>query len=85
MATTINPMKNIVSNSIGSAKVSSSYSLLVRSEETRRNIFEVLVYAIFIVCAVFSIWQFAHQSVVFPNAKTISGKTIENHLDSQRG
>lgn len=77
-------MKNIVSNSITPAKGNITYSLLVRSEETRRNIFEVLVYAIFIVCAVFSMWQFAQQSVVFPNAKMISGETNANHFDSQR-
>jgi hypothetical protein len=44
----------------------STYALLVRSEEKSRSRLEVIVYALFILSAVFSIWQFAHQSVAFP-------------------
>ena len=44
----------------------STYALLVRSEEKKRNLLEILVYALFILSAVFSIWQFAHQRVAFP-------------------
>ena len=44
----------------------STYALLVRSEEKKRNVLEILVYALFILSAVFSIWQFAHQTVAFP-------------------
>ena len=44
----------------------STYALLVRSEEKNRTRLETLVYAILILSAVFSIWQFAHQSVAFP-------------------
>jgi hypothetical protein len=44
----------------------STYALLVRSEEKKRNMLEVLVYALFILSAVFSIWQFAHQRVELP-------------------
>jgi len=44
----------------------STYALLVRSEEKSRTVFETLVYAILILSAVFSIWQFAHLSVAFP-------------------
>jgi hypothetical protein len=44
----------------------STYALLVRSEEKKRNMLEVLVYALFILSAVFSIWQFANQRVTFP-------------------
>jgi hypothetical protein len=44
----------------------STYALLVRSEEKNRSLLEMLVYALFILSAVFSIWQFAHQSVAFP-------------------
>lgn len=79
-----NLMKNVNSpKSINPAK--STYSLLVRSEETRRNVFEALVYATFILCAVFSMWQFARQSVVFPNSKMASGEAIVHHFDTQRG
>jgi hypothetical protein len=44
----------------------STYALLVRSEEKKRNVLEILVYFLFILSAVFSIWQFAHQTVAFP-------------------
>lgn len=44
----------------------STYALLVRSEEKNRSLLETLVYAIFILSAVFSIWQFAHQPIMLP-------------------
>jgi hypothetical protein len=44
----------------------STYALLVRSEEKSRSLLETVAYAILILSAVFSIWQFAHQSVAFP-------------------
>lgn len=44
----------------------STYALIVRSEEKNRSRLEMVVYAILIISAVFSIWQFAHQSVAFP-------------------
>jgi hypothetical protein len=44
----------------------STYALLVRSEEKKRNVLEIVVYALFILSAVFSIWQFAHQTAAFP-------------------
>jgi hypothetical protein len=47
-------------------KFESTYALLVRSEEKSRSRLEVLVYALFLLSAVFSIWQFAHQNVAFP-------------------
>lgn len=37
----------------------SNYALLVRSEEKGRSVLEVLVYAIFFLSVVLSIWQFA--------------------------
>lgn len=44
----------------------STYALLMRSEEKERGILEIVVFALFILCAVFSLWQFAGQSVAFP-------------------
>ena len=37
----------------------SNYALLVRSEEKGRGVLEILVYAIFFLSVVSSIWQFA--------------------------
>jgi len=46
----------------------STYTLLVRSEEKGRGILETLVYAIFILCVVLSIWQFAQSPIKIPAA-----------------
>ena len=47
-------------------KRQSTYSLLVRSQENDRSIFETVIYALFILCAVFSVWQFVQQPVTMP-------------------
>jgi hypothetical protein len=44
----------------------STYALLVRSEETRRSRFEMLVYTILIVCTTFAVAQFGHQTFIAP-------------------
>jgi hypothetical protein len=44
----------------------STYALLVRSEEKNRSVLETVLYTLFILSAVVSIWQFAHQSVSLP-------------------
>ena len=44
----------------------STYALLMRSEEKQRGILEIVVFTLFTLCAVFSLWQFAGQSVAFP-------------------
>ncbi len=41
----------------------STYALLVRSEEKGRGVLEILVYAVFILGVVLSIWQFAQTPV----------------------
>lgn len=46
----------------------STYALIVRSEEKSRSVLEVVLYAVLILSAVFSIWQFANQPVVVPAA-----------------
>ena len=40
----------------------STYTLLVRSEETGRSIIETVVYALLSLSAIVSIWQFVAQS-----------------------
>jgi hypothetical protein len=54
----------------------STYALLVRSEEKSRSRLEVLVYAIFILSAVFSIWQAAHQPMMLPLKSVNTSATI---------
>jgi hypothetical protein len=48
----------------------STYSLLVRSEEKERGLFETFVYGLLIVSAVVGIWQFAHLRVPSPFVNT---------------
>ena len=60
----------------------STYALLVRSEEKKRNMLEILVYALFILSAAFSIWQFAHQTVAFPIDKLANAPVCA--IDAQR-
>ena len=47
-------------------KNKNTYSLLVSSEEKGRSIFEGTLYALVILCTVFTGWQFASNSVVLP-------------------
>jgi hypothetical protein len=44
----------------------SSYALLVRSEEKGRSIMETVVYALFGLSAIISIWQFGMQPSPLP-------------------
>jgi hypothetical protein len=60
----------------------STYALLVRSEEKNRTLLEAVVYAILILSAVISIWQFAHQSVAFPIDKVANAPV--SAIDAQR-
>jgi hypothetical protein len=60
----------------------STYALLVRSEEKNRTLLETVVYAILILSAVVSIWQFAHQSVAFPFDKMATAPVCA--IDAQR-
>ena len=56
-------------------KHESTYTLLVRSEETGRSIMETAVYALFGLSAIVSIWQFAQQ----PNQLPIDRETSRLH------
>ena len=47
-------------------KTQSTYSLLVKSQETGRNIFETAVNALVVLSTVAAIFQFASQSVTVP-------------------
>jgi hypothetical protein len=49
----------------------STYALLVRSEDTKRSRFEGVAYLVFILSAVFSIWQMAQQPVTLPTSPVL--------------
>ena len=46
----------------------STYALLVRSEERGRSAAEAVAYTIFVLSAVFAIWQFIQHPVTIPAA-----------------
>ena len=60
-----------------------TYAVLVRSEQGERSAIESVVYLLFIVSAVFAIWQVARQPITLPVdtatqraaiAQTVSGQ-----------
>ena len=55
----------------------STYSLLVRSEEKERGVFETIVYGLLVLSAVVGIWQFAHMRVASPFANTDHNATTQ--------
>lgn len=57
-------MKTTESNTKASE---STYTLLVRSEEKERSLFETIAYGLFILSSVAAIWQFAAQPVKLPD------------------
>ena len=54
----------------------STYSLLVRSEETKRGIFETIIYSLMILSAVAAILQFADQRDSLPLAALPSSAAV---------
>ena len=62
-------------------KTQSTYSLLVKSQETGRNIFEGAVYAMVVLSTVISILQFASQSVTVP--ASLSGNSAASTFAAQ--
>jgi hypothetical protein len=47
----------------------STYALLIRSEEKRRNGFEVVIHLLLILGPLIAIWQFAQQPVSIPSTE----------------
>jgi hypothetical protein len=57
----VNLMKHMKNTTLSAEGFESTYALIVRSEEKERNLFEGVAYLVFILSAVFSIWQVAQQ------------------------
>lgn len=57
----------------------STYSMLVRSEEKEKNLFETIACGLFILSTVAAIFQFASQPVKIPvdPVRTASGAQVE--------
>ncbi len=54
----------------------STYALIVRSEERERGFSEGVAYAVFMLSAIFSIWQAAHQPVTVPAEGLVHNSSI---------
>jgi hypothetical protein len=63
-------------NTLSAEGFESTYALLVRSEEKERSMFEGVAYLVFILSAVFSIWQVAQQPVALPKGDVIHTTSI---------
>ena len=44
-----------------------TYDLIVESEDKNRTLIETIIYALFILSAIVSIWQFVVQPIVVPS------------------
>ena len=62
----------------------STYSLLVRSEEKERGMFEGAVYLVIVLSAVFSIWQVAQEPVALPTSGVIRTASFVQCTDTQQ-
>jgi hypothetical protein len=76
-----NPMKHTTLSAEG---FESTYALLVRSEEKERGMFEGLAYLVFILSAVFSIWQMVQQPVTLPTSPTLHTTAIAQSADTNQ-
>ena len=73
-------------NTLSADGFESTYALLLRSEESERGFFEGVAYFIFILSAIFSIWQLAQQPVAFPRGGGIHTSAATQSIDkSVRG
>ena len=81
-STESNPMKNTNTNTDEHA-ASSTYAVLVRAEQEERSVAESAVYLLFILSAVFSIWQVAQQPITLPVDTAMQRATIAQSVVGQ--
>jgi hypothetical protein len=61
----------------------STYALIVRSEEKDRGFSEGVAYVVFMMSAIFSIWQAAHQPVTVPAEGIVHSSPIVQAATAQ--
>lgn len=71
----INPIKHMKQNILSAEDFESTYAL-VRSEEKERSMFEGVTYLVFILSAVFSIWQVAEQPFELPKGDVTRATSV---------
>jgi len=71
-------------NTLPTEGFESTYALLVRSEEKERGMFEGAAYLVFILSAVFSIWQTVQQPVALPKGNVIHTTYAQQSVATQQ-
>jgi hypothetical protein len=71
-------------NTLSAEGFESTYALLVRSEEKERGLFEGTAYLVFILSAVFSIWNVAQQPVALPKGDVIHTTSVKSSMAAHR-
>ena len=71
-------------NTLSAEGFESTYALLVRSEEKERSVFEDVAYLIFILSALFSIWQMVQQPVELPKSPVIHTTSVAQSTHTQQ-
>jgi hypothetical protein len=71
-------------NTLSAEGFESTYALLVRSEDKERGIFEGAVYLVFLLSAIFSIWQVAHQPIVVPTTIAVQTASVAQPADTNQ-
>jgi len=71
-------------NTLSAEGFESTYALLVRSEEKERSMFEGAAYLVFILSAVFSIWNVAQQPIALPKDGVIHTTPVAQCADSHQ-
>ena len=71
-------------NTLSAEGFESTYALLVRSEEKERGIFEGAAYLVFILSALFSIWNVAQQPVELPKSAVIHTASVAHSTNTHK-
>ena len=71
-------------NTLTAEGFESTYALLVRSEDKERNLCEGVAYLIFILSAIFTIWQVAQQPVSFTDRAGIHATSVAQVASQQQ-
>lgn len=75
---------NMKQNTLSAEGFESTYALLVRSEEKERSLFEGAAYLVFILSALFSIWQMVQQPIALPKDNVIHTTSLAQSTDTHR-
>ena len=77
----MNKLTNAIDQPEG--KHESTYALLMRSEERRRNLLELLIYPVLFIVAMVTIVEFALQAAELPSATTAIRITTTSELPAR--